>query len=92
MKFQALGPLAVYRDDDAVDLGSPKQKAVLALLLMHANQPVSADRIIEEIWGDDSDGKSNALRVYVSRLRSALEPDRGRGGSSVLETSGTGYR
>ncbi len=92
MEFQALGPLAVYRDGDAVDLGSPKQKAVLALLLMHANQPVATDRIIEEIWGDDSDGKINALRVYVSRLRSALEPDRGRGGSSVLETSGNGYR
>lgn len=52
MKFQALGPLAVYQDGDVVDLGSPKQKAVLALLLIHANQSVAADRILEEIWGE----------------------------------------
>ena len=81
MEFRALGPLSVCRDGEQVDLGSRKQRAVLALLLIHANQSVSVDRILDEIWGDESDGKVNALHVYVSRLRSALEPDRQRGDS-----------
>ena len=92
MEFRALGPLTIQRDGEEVDLGSHKQQAVLALLLINANQSLSVDRILEEIWGDDGDGKVNALHVYVSRLRSALEPNRRRGDSSVLETVGSGYR
>jgi basic membrane lipoprotein Med (substrate-binding protein (PBP1-ABC) superfamily)/DNA-binding SARP family transcriptional activator len=92
MEFSALGPISVTRNDEAVDLGSPRQKAVLALLLVHHGQVLSTDRILEELWGDESDGKLNALRVYVSRLRAALDPDRERGEQSVLETVGSGYR
>ena len=92
MEFRALGPLTIQRDGEQVDLGSHKQQAVLALLLINANQTLSVDRILEEIWGADGDGKVNALHVYVSRLRSALEPNRRRGDSSILETRGTSYR
>lgn len=92
MEFRALGPVVVSRDGEQVDLGSPRQKAVIALLLVHHGQVLSTDRILEELWGDESDGKLNALRVYVSRLRAALDPDRGRGEQSVLETVGSGYR
>ncbi len=92
MDFHALGPLAVHRDGEPIDLGTPKQRAVLALLLVNANRPVSSERIIEEIWGEDGDGKGNALRVYISQLRSALEPGRGRGESNVLERRGNGYQ
>ena len=92
MEFRALGPISVTRNDEVVDLGSPRQKAVLALLLVHHGEVLSSDRMLEELWGDESDGKLNALRVYVSRLRSALDPDRERGERSVLETVGSGYR
>ena len=92
MEFRALGHLAALRDDDLVDLGSPKQKALLALLLIHANRPVSSDRILDALWGDDAFGKENSLYVHVSRLRSVLDPDRVRGESSVIETVGTGYQ
>ena len=67
-------------------------RALLALLLMNANQVVSDERILEALWGDDAAGKENSLRVHVSRLRTSLEPERGRGDSSVLETVGGGYR
>lgn len=92
MEFLALGPVAVLRDGSKVDLGSPQQKSVLVLLLVHRNQTVATDRILHELWGDDSDGKLNALRVYVSRLRTALDPERGRGEPSILETVDSGYR
>lgn len=49
MKFQALGPLEVFRDDESVDLGTHTQKSLLALLLIHANEVVSTNRILEEI-------------------------------------------
>lgn len=92
LEFRALGPLEVLRDGVAVDLGPFKQRSLLALLLMHANQVVSTDRIKEELWGELAGDRENALWVYVSRLRSVLEPDRtGRGESSVLITREPGY-
>ena len=76
VEFRILGPLEVVENGQSVDLGSPQQRALLALLLVHANRVVTTDRILEELWGDDAGGKENALWVYVSRLRSAFEPDR----------------
>ena len=92
MEFRALGPLTVLRDGDEVDIGPLRQRAVLALLLMHRNEVVTTDRILEEIWGEDRDGRLNALRVHISRIRNALDPGHRRGESSVLETVGDGYR
>ncbi len=92
MKVQALGPLVVQRDGGPVDLGARQQQAVFALLLINRNRAVSFDQIVDAIWGEDAEGKVNTLRVYVSRLRSALEPDRERGASSILETRGTSYQ
>ncbi len=92
MEFRALGPVSVTRDGEVVDLGSPRQKAVIALLLVHHGTVLSTDRMLEELWGDESDGKLNALRVYVSRLRAVLDPDRARGEQSVIDTVGSGYR
>ncbi len=74
-----------------VDLGSPKQRSVLALLLINANTVVSVDRILDEIWGEEAVDRKSALQVYISRLRSALEPERKRGDSSILETREPGY-
>ena len=92
LDFQALGPLEVTREGEAVDLGPYKQKSLLALLLADVNRVVSTDRIMDALWGDDADGKEKTLWAYISRLRSALEPDRtNRGESSILLTKDPGY-
>lgn len=90
-EFGVLGPLVARRDGQDLDLGPPKQRALLALLLIEANRFVSADRILEEIWVDGS-GTKSSLHIQVSRLRSALEPGRKRGDPSILETRDDSYR
>ena len=90
VEFRLLGSLEVTSNGRSVDLGPLKQRSLLALLLIHANEVVSTDRILEELW--DGQAKENALWVYVSRLRSALEPDRkDRGESSLLLRKDRGY-
>ena len=92
MEFRILGPLEVVHEDETLDLGARKQRSLLALLLISANRVVSTDRILEELWGEDAEGKENALWVYISRLRSILEPEREeRGESTVLITQDHGY-
>ena len=90
--FGILGPIVATVDGRTVDLGSPQQRALLALLLIHPNRVIATDRILDQLWGDDAPGKENALWVYISRLRTLLEPERNaRGESSYLLTSGHGY-
>ena len=91
MDFRALGPLAVDRDDEEVDLGPHKQRSLFALLLIHANAVVPLERIVEQLWPEEEVDRTNAVRVYTSRLRTALEPGRTRSDASILETHGTGY-
>src|SRR5687767_6522906 len=92
MEFRILGPLEARDDDRVIDLGPHKQRALLALLLIHVDRVVPTDRILDELWGEDAAGKERALWVHISRLRSALEPHRAeRGGSSVLITRDHGY-
>ena len=93
MRYRVLGQLEVRREQSALDLGSYKQRALLALLLVHRNQVISSDRIIDEIWGDASESdRKNALHVYLSNLRKVLEPDRtSRGAGTVLLTRSPGY-
>jgi DNA-binding SARP family transcriptional activator/ABC-type glycerol-3-phosphate transport system substrate-binding protein len=91
-QFKILGPLRFERAGSPIDLGSFKQKSLLALLLVHANQVVSTDRIIDELWGEGGVGKQNALWVHVSNLRSAIEPDRTpRSEGTILLTRSPGY-
>ena len=76
-EFGILGPLEVRRSGRAVRLGGPRQRAVLALLLLEANRAVSMDRLAEEIWGGDPPvGWITTLQTYVFHLRRALEPGR----------------
>ena len=85
MEFRILGPLEVSDGDVEVSLGGPKPRALLAVLLLHANEVVAADRLIDELWGEHSSERAaGALRVNVSRLRKALPPD-------VLTTRAPGY-
>ncbi len=70
MDFRLLGPLEVRDDDRVLTLGAAKQRALLTTLLLHANEVVSADRLIEELWGDERPPTAeNTLQAYVSRLR-----------------------
>jgi YVTN family beta-propeller protein len=91
--FGVLGPLQVLRSGRAVPLGGPRQRAVLALLLLEADQVVSMDRLGEDVWGGDPPEEwVNTLQTYVFHLRQALEPERQRGDAGgVLVTSGRGY-
>ena len=88
MDFRILGPLEVLSDGRAVALGGTRRRAVLAALLLHANEVVSSDALIDEVWGEDPpDSVVNALQVHVSGLRKALAG----GGDSVLVTRPPGY-
>jgi basic membrane lipoprotein Med (substrate-binding protein (PBP1-ABC) superfamily)/DNA-binding SARP family transcriptional activator len=90
--YGILGPMVATVGGRMVDLGSPKQRALLALLLINANRVIASDRILDQLWGDDASGKENALWVYVSRLRTLFEPDRTeRGESTFLLRKGHGY-
>jgi YVTN family beta-propeller protein len=73
VEFRILGPVEVRADGDALPLGGRKQRALLAVLLLHANQAVSRDRLIEALWGDrPPPSVHQSLDSYVSRLRRTL--------------------
>ena len=93
MDFRILGPLEVHRDVGPLTLGAAKQRALIAILLLHANEVVSSDRLVDELWGArPPDTAANALQVYVAQLRKALEPERAKGApSSAVLTRPGGY-
>ena len=75
--FTVLGSLSAQDDSRAVDLGGPRQRAVLGLLLIARGSIVPADRIVDDLWrGEPPPRAMGALQVYVSNLRRSLEPDR----------------
>jgi DNA-binding SARP family transcriptional activator len=76
MEFRILGPLEVADDGRLLALGGTKQRALLALLLLRANEVVSRDRLIDELWGGSPpDSGKTALQVHVSQLRKVLGRD-----------------
>ena len=89
VEFRLLGPLEVLVDGRSLRLSGAQQRALLSLLLLHANQPVSSDRLFEDLWGEDAPRTASAsLRVAVGKLRALLgEEHRDR-----LETVSGGYR
>ncbi|MFL5935313.1 MAG: BTAD domain-containing putative transcriptional regulator [Gaiellaceae bacterium] len=85
MEYRVLGPLEVRDGDRSLPLAGAKQRALLALLLVHANHVVSRDRLIDELWGDQPPETAvTTLQVYVSRLRKVLPPQ-------TLHTRAPGY-
>jgi YVTN family beta-propeller protein len=77
MNFGILGPLEVRDDRGAVSIGGGKQRALLALLLIHANEPLSTDTLIDELWDDEPPPTAaKILQNYVSQLRRVLGDDR----------------
>ena len=75
LEFRILGPLTVRVDGVALPIGGPKQRALLAMLLMSANRVVSRERLIGELFpAQDVESADHALRNHVSRLRKVLRP------------------
>jgi len=93
MDYRILGRLEVYDGGREVALGGEKPRALLAILLLHRNESVSADRLIDELWGESPPASATrTLQAYVSRLRKALN---GNGAASAaagsVVTQGHGY-
>ena len=85
MEFEILGPLQVSDGSRIVDVGSVKQRRLLASLLFQPNRFVSTDRLVDDLWGDRPPrNASAALHAYVSRLRRALEPGRLPGAKAAV--------
>ena len=77
MEFRILGPLEVTDGDVAISIDAPKHRVVLGVLLLHPNEVVSTERLIDELWGErppPTAGK--VLQTYVSQLRKAVGADR----------------
>ena len=93
MEYRILGPLEVVHADNPVALGGGKQRALLALLLLHANEVVTSDRLIDELWGGAPPATAaKSVQVYVSQLRKALRDGPGANGrDGPLLTRGGGY-
>jgi YVTN family beta-propeller protein len=73
VKFGILGPVEVQSEGEGLPLGGPKQRALVALLVLHANEVVSRDRLIDGLWGErPPPSAAHTLENYVSRLRKAL--------------------
>jgi len=77
MEFRVLGPMEVLDDARRLELGGPKQRSLLAALLVHANEVVSAERLIDALWEEQPPETAHAaLLVHVSQLRKVLGRDR----------------
>ena len=86
MQFRVLGPLEVDAGGGPIPLGGPKQRAVLAHLLVRANQLVPADTLVDEVWGEEPPEQArNMIQTYVSHLRKALGRER-------IQSHAPGYR
>jgi predicted ATPase/DNA-binding SARP family transcriptional activator len=93
MEFCVLGPVTVVDGGVEHVLGSTREGALLADLLVHAGEVVSAGRLIEDLWrGEPSPGAIATLQTYVRNLRRLIEPGRARGSvGEVLSTARPGY-
>lgn len=91
MKFRLLGPLEVVDGDRDIAVGGGRRRALLALLLMHRNEVVSADRLIDELWeGRPPATAVKGLQVQISQLRKDLASVNGAG-AGLLHTRAGGY-
>jgi DNA-binding SARP family transcriptional activator/ABC-type branched-subunit amino acid transport system substrate-binding protein len=90
--FRLFGPLEIVDGDHALSVGRSKRGALLTLLLIDANEVLSVDRLIEELWGETPPATAaKSLQVYVSQLRRDLRTPGQGGNGEVLRTRGHGY-
>src|SRR5829696_8149764 len=86
LDIRLLGPITAERDGEAVSLGGPRQRAVLARLALVSGQVVTVDRLVDDVWAGDPPATAvNTLQSYVSLLRRAL------GDPLLLRREGPGY-
>jgi DNA-binding SARP family transcriptional activator len=86
LDFRILGPVEAWDDGAQLQLGGPKQRAVLALLLLDAGRVVSTDRLIDALWGERPPATAaTSLQNFISQLRKVV-------GADVLATKPPGYR
>src|SRR5688500_9805449 len=84
-EFRLLGPLEIVRGGRPLELGGPKQRSLLAILLLHAGELVPVERLVDELWGESPPATvAKVVQVYVSRLRRQL-------GDGRLATRAPGY-
>jgi len=90
MRFRLLGPLEIRAgEEDWRGIGAPKWRSVLAALLIHPGQIVSADTLLNEVWGDAPPAKAaNLISIYVLRLRRLLHDE----DEGLLVTRAPGYQ
>ncbi|GAB2867747.1 AfsR/SARP family transcriptional regulator [Lentzea nigeriaca] len=85
MEFRMLGPLEAWHEHTSVSLGDQQQRFILVVLLLHANKPVSAERLTETVWPDNPERRT-LVRGYINKLRKAFEPT-----DTSIDTTPTGY-
>ena len=93
LEFRVLGPVEVWREGEPLRLGGERQRALLTLLLLHANEVVPSERLADELFGGEaSEKRENAVQVAISRLRRVLGDGRASNGDDgVLVTRPRGY-
>ena len=85
MEFRLLGPLEARDGDAPVALGPPKQRALLARLLLAEGRTVAVERLVDDLWGDDvPESAVKMIQIHVSQLRKLLPAD-------MLITRAPGY-
>src|SRR4051794_8894503 len=88
LTFGLLGALAAHRGSEPLGLGGRQQRAVLAMLLLHANEAVAVERLIDDLWPSPPPPTAGvSLQNQIARLRKLLEPER-----ELLSTQPAGYR
>lgn len=92
VRFEVLGPVRGWHGDTELDLGSPQQRAVLAMLLLSRGRQVSLDSLIDGLWGDRMPrAAAGTIRTYISRLRRVLHGDADGQRCEPLQSIGDGY-
>src|ERR1700726_4651358 len=97
LRFAVLGPVRAWRGDAELDLGSPQQRAVLAVLLLAEGRQVSLGALVDALWGQEPPkAAAGTVRTYVSRLRHCLkghcpETCEAGGPHEMIESAGDGY-
>ena len=94
VRVAVLGPVRAWRASVPVEPGGPRQRTLLARLVLAHGHVVSVDRLIEDLWQGKPPPKAlSALQAYISHLRRVLEPDREpRAPATVIVSEAPGYR
>src|SRR5687767_14652271 len=92
MDFRILGPLHAFDEHQVVTPRGSKQRSLLALLLLNANETLTTDRLIDELWGERPPATATkTVQVHISRLRNTLAGGAGNGSDPIIVTRDHGY-